>query len=71
MLHSLISTKQKKLVVNKVKVVPYNFVRREVPVREETYLVPSACEVGWPVPYLSAFISPVFPMGTHWLLGKR
>ena len=29
-----------------------------VPVREETYPEPSACEVGWPVPFLATFISP-------------
>ena len=28
-----------------VKVVPYTFVRRGVPVREDTYPEPSACEV--------------------------
>ena len=26
-------------------------------------------EAGWPVPFLAAFISPVFPPGTHLLLG--
>ena len=45
------------------KVVPsYTFVRREVPVREDTYPEPSACEVGWPVPFLAAFISPVLAL---------
>ena len=29
------------------------------------------CEVGWPVPFLAAFISPVFPSGTHLLLGGQ
>ena len=53
------------------KVVPYTFVLKGVPVREDTYLEPSACEVGWPVPFLSAFISPVFPLGTHLLLGEQ
>ena len=52
----------------KVKVVPYTFVRRGVPVREDTCPEPSACEVGWPVPFLAAFISPVLPPGTHLLL---
>ena len=28
-------------------------------------------EVGWPVPFLAAFISPVFPPGTHLLLGGQ
>ena len=59
------------LIKKKVKVVPYAFVRRGVPVRENTYAEPSACEVGWPVPFLAAFISPVFPLGTHLLLGEQ
>ena len=54
-----------------VKVVQYTFVRRGVPVREDTYPEPSACEVGWPVPFLPAFISPVLPTGTHLLLGEQ
>ena len=56
---------------SKLKVVPYTFVRRGVPVREDTYAEPSACEVGWPVPFLAAFIFPVFPLGTHLLLGEQ
>ena len=55
----------------KVKLVPYTFVRRGVPAREDTYPQPSACEVGWPVPFLAAFISPVLPPGTHLLLGGQ
>ena len=55
----------------KVKVFPYTFVRRGAPVREDTYPGPSACEVGWPVPFLAAFISPVLPPGTHLLLGEQ
>ena len=55
----------------KVKVVLYTFVRRGVPVREDTYAEPSACEVGWPVPFLAAFISPVFSLGTQLLLGEQ
>ena len=55
----------------KVMVVPYTFVRRGVPVREDTYPEPSACEVGWPVPFLAAFISPVLPLGTQLLLGEQ
>ena len=55
----------------KVKVVPYTFVGRGVPVREDTYPEPSACEVGRPVPFLAAFISPVLPPGTHLLLGEQ
>ena len=42
--------------IKKVKVVPYTLVRRGVPVREDTYSEPSAFEVGWPVPFLAAFI---------------
>ena len=55
----------------KVKVVPYTFVRRGVPVREDTYPEPSVCGVGRQVPFLAAFISPVFPLGTHLLLGEQ
>ena len=44
------------LTSHKVKVVPYTFVRRGVPVREEIYPGPSACELGWPVLFLAAFI---------------
>ena len=58
-------------VVKKVTVVPYTFVRRGVPVREDTYAEPSVREVGWPVPFLAAFISPVLPPGTHLLLGGQ
>ena len=55
----------------KVKIDPYTFVRRGVSVREDTYAEPSACEVGWPIPFLAAFISPVFQLDTHLLLGKQ
>ena len=55
----------------KVKVVPHTFVRWGVPVREDTYPEPSPCEAGWPVPFLTVFISPVFPLGTHMLLGEQ
>ena len=48
-----------------VKVVPYTFVRND------TYPEPSACEVGWPVPFLATFISPVLPPGAHLLLGEQ
>ena len=57
--------------VVEVKVVPYTFVRRGVPVREDTYPELSACEVGSPVPFHAAFISPVLPPGTHLLLGEQ
>ena len=57
--------------VSKVKVVPYTFMCRGVPVREDTYAGLSACDVGWPVPFLAAFISPMFLLGTHLLLGER
>ena len=53
----------------KIKVVPYTSVRRGVPVREDTYPEPSACEVGWPVPFLATFISPLLQIGTH--LGRN
>ena len=49
---------------SKVKVVPYTFVRKGVHIRGGTYPEPSACEVGWPVPFLAAFVSPVLPPGT-------
>jgi len=55
----------------KVKVALYTFIHRGVPVREDTYPEPSACEVGLSVPFLTAFISPVFPPGTHLLLGEK
>ena len=55
----------------KVKIVPYTFARRGVPIREKTYAEPSAYEVGWPVPFLAAFISPVLPLGTYLLLGEQ
>ena len=29
------------------------------------------CEVGWPVPFLAVFISPLFPLGPHSLLGEQ
>ena len=54
-----------------IKVVLHTFLRGGVPVREDSYPEPSACEVGWPVPFLAAFISPVFPLGTHMLLGEQ
>ena len=43
----------------------------EVPVREDTYPGPSAFEVGWPVPFLATFISPVLPPGAHSLLDRQ
>ena len=42
-----------------------------VPVRETLVLSHRLCEVGWPVPFLAAFITPVFPPGTHLLLGGQ
>ena len=50
--------------IGQEKVVLYTFVRRGVPVRGDTYSEPSACEVVWPVPFLDAFISPVFDSRT-------
>ena len=66
-----ISGRQLKVTYIQVKVVPYTFVRRGVPVREDTYPGSSAFEVGWPAPFLAAFISPVLPPGTHLLLGEQ
>ena len=48
-----------------VKVLPYTFVGRGVPVREDTYTELSACEVRWPVLFLAAFIFPVLQPGTQ------
>ena len=43
-----------------------------MPVREDTFLRASACEVGRPVPFLAAFVSPMLQSGTHSLLnGQR
>ena len=58
-------------LLRQIKVVPYTFVRMGVPVREDTYSEPSACEVGWPVPFLPALVSPEYPLGTHLLLGEQ
>ena len=55
----------------KGKVVLYTSVRRRVPVREDTYPEPSACGVGWPVPFIATFIPPVLPPDTHLLLGEK
>ena len=49
-------------------VVSYNFVRRGEPVREGTYPKPLSCDVGWPVLFLTAFISPALPPDTQLLL---
>ena len=46
-------------------------VRWGVPVREILVLSHRLCEVGWPVSFLAAFISPVFPPGPHLLLGGQ
>ena len=53
------------------KVGPYTFVLRGVPDGEDTYPEPSSDKVGWTVPFLVAFISPVLPPGTHSLLGEQ
>ena len=52
-------------------VVENVYLLRGVPVREDTYPELSACEVGWPVPFLSAFISKALPPGTDLLLGEQ
>ena len=54
----------------KAKVALFTFVRMGVPVRENTYPEPSACQIGWPVPFFAAFISPWLPPGTHSLTGE-
>ena len=46
-------------------------VRWGVPVRETLVLSHRLCRVGWPVPFLAAFISPVFLPGAHLLLGGQ
>ena len=53
------------------KVVQYTFVHRRVSAKEDTYPEPLTSEVGWPVSFLAALISPVLPPGTHLLLGKQ
>ena len=55
----------------KVKVVLYAFVFMGVPDSEDTYPEPSACKVGWPVPFLATFISLVLPPSTQLLLGTQ
>ena len=57
--------------MKKVEVVPYTFIHKGVPVAKDGYPEPSACELGWSVPFLAAFISPVSPPATHLLLGER
>ena len=47
------------------------FHSRKVSVREDTYPEPSTCEVGRPVPFLAASISPVLPPGAQLLLGEQ
>ena len=55
----------------KVKVILYTFICRGVPVRKDTYPESLAGEVGWPVPFLAAFVIPVLPPGTHSLLEEQ
>ena len=55
----------------KIEVVQYTFMLRGVPVREETHPEQLTCGVGWPVPFLADFTSPVLPPGTHLLLGEQ
>ena len=55
----------------KVMVVPYSFLHIGVPVREDTYPEVGWCEVGWPVHFLAAFISPVLIPDTPSLLGEQ
>ena len=53
----------------KVKVVPYTFVRRGVPIREDIYAEPSACEVGWPAPFPRRLYLPSVPNGYPFAAG--
>ena len=55
----------------RVKVVLYSFVLKKMPIRVDTYPVPSASNIGWPVPCRPAFTSPVLPPGTHLLRGEQ
>ena len=48
-----------------IMVVWYTFVQMGVPIREDTYPQPSACEVGLTVLFLAAFISPALTLGTY------
>ena len=50
---------------------PIRSVRWGVPVREKLVLSHRIFEVGWSVPFLIAFISPVFPPSPHLLLGGQ
>ena len=45
------------------------YVEEGVPVKEDTCPGQSAREVGWPVPFLTAFIFPVLLPSTELLLG--
>ena len=47
----------------------YSSASRGVPVVEDSYLGPSAYEIGWPMPFHATVISPVLPQSTHSLLG--
>ena len=58
-------------IINRLGMSHIRSIRWGVPVRETLVLSHRLCEVGWPVPYLAAFISPVFPPGTHLLLGGQ
>ena len=39
--------------------------------KEDIHPELSACEVGWLVPFIAAFTSPVLPRGTHLLLDEQ
>ena len=58
--------------VKKVKVSPiYDQYVGECLLERTLVLSHRLFEVGWPVPFLAAFISPVFPPGPHSLLGGQ
>ena len=61
-----------RIVIKKVKVSPiYDPYVRECLLERTLVLSHRLFEVGWPVPFLAAFISPVFPPGPHWLRGGQ
>ena len=60
------------LVTLKVKVSPvYDPYVGELLLERTLVLGHRLFEVGWSVPFLAAFISPVFPPGPHSLLGGQ
>ena len=58
-------------VFQRLRYGPSAFIRKGLPVREDTHHGPSAYDIGWPFPFLAAFISPVLPQGNQSLLGGQ